>query len=310
MTRILIAVVFVISIDGYGQKIEYNLSVPGDTTQNYYVTVSPKGKIKGSLVLLPGFGELPKETLIDCDIHKYATEAGYLTIIPALGDRFFFYMDNLSHQKLNQFIAEVFQKYNLNEKSFFIGGASLGGTMAVQYTERAYLNGSNLKKPAGVFGLDPPLDIERLYHSMSTTNRPKKNPISIQEDNYFTKRIQQEFKTEPKANPEYFWKVSPFALTDPNHSSLRSILKVPIRIYNEPDINWYIENRNVDYNHMNVIDSAAMINWLKSLGNTHAELIITSGKGYRIRNKMRHPHSWTIADGKELVTWMDQNVHQ
>lgn len=299
-----------LSIKGLGQKIEYTLSTAGDTTQNYYVTVHPKEKIKGAIILLPGFGELPKQTLTEWDIHKYASDAGYMTIIPALGDWSFFYVDELSHKKLNQFIEAVFKKYNLNKKSFFIGGASLGGTMAVQYTQRAYLDKSTLRKPTAVFALDPPLDIERLYNCMTTTNRPKKNPISIQEDNYITNRIQQEFKTNPESEPEFFWKVSPYAQSDPDHTSLKTLLSVPIRIYNEPDIKWYIENRSIDYYCINSIDSAAMINWLKSLGNDKAELIITSGKGYRNKNKLRHPHSWTIADGGELINWIFEKQGQ
>src|SRR5688500_14454326 len=112
-TNVLIALLITISFNVHGQKIEYTLSAQGDTTKNYYVTVYPKGEIKGSLILLRGFGELPRQILIESDIYKFASEAGYLTIIPALGDRSFFYIDNYSHQKLAQFIDEVFEKYNL-----------------------------------------------------------------------------------------------------------------------------------------------------------------------------------------------------
>lgn len=303
--RISFAIFVLSSIQCFSQKIEYSFTTPSDTTRNYYVTVFPQGKIKGSIILLPGFGELPSETLKDWDFYKYASEAGYLTIIPALGDWSFFYIDDFSHNKLIQFINEVFKKYNLNEESFFIGGFSLGGTMTMQYAERAYAVNSKLKKPVAVFAIDPPLDIERLYNCMSTTNRPKKNPISVQEDSYITNRIQQEFKTNPKTNPEFFYKVSPYAQSDTTHSSLKTLLTVPIRIYNEPDINWYIENRNIDFSCINSIDSSAMINWLRYLGNTKAELIVTSGKGYRISNKKRHPHSWTIADAQGLITWIN-----
>lgn len=303
-TKLLLATFFTACIHAHGQKIEYTLLTPGDTTKNYYVTVHPKGEVKGSIIMLPGFGELPQKTLVESDIYKYASNAGYLTIIPALGDWSFFYIDDLSHQKLNQFIDEVFKKYDLDEKTFIIGGHSFGGTMAVQYAQKSYSNKSTLKKPIAVFALDPPLDIERLYNCMTTTNRPKKNPISIQEDNYVTNRIRQEFKTNPKSNPEFFWKVSPYAQSDTAHSSLKTLLSVPIRIYNEPDIKWYIENRNIDFYCINSIDSAAMINWLQYLGNSKAELMLTSGKGYRVGRKMRHPHSWSIADGQELVEWI------
>ena len=132
-----------------------------------------------------------------------------------------------------------------------------------------------------------------MYHRMIDTSR-KLNPVSIEEDNYLINRIQETFKTNLKNNPQYFWKISPFSKSDTSHTVLKSILKLPIRIYNEPDINWYMENRYADYSDLNVFDSAAIINWLRIL---KAELIITSGKGYRIARKMRHPHSWSIADG-------------
>lgn len=302
--KILLTIFVTVSVHVLGQRIEYTLSIPGDTTKNYYVTVFPKDKVTGSIIILPGFGELPRQTLIESDIYKYASEAGYLTIIPALGDWAFFYIDESSHQKLSKFIDEVFEKYKLHENSFFIGGHSFGGTMALQYAQKCYSDKSTLKKPIAVFALDPPLDIERLYGCMTTTDRPKKNPVSVQEDDYVANRILQEFKTNPKSNPEFFWKISPYAQSDKEHKLLETILTVPIRIYSEPDINWYIENRNIDFYCINSLDSSAMINWLKYLGNKKAELILSNGKGYRVSRKIRHPHSWTIADGKELISWM------
>lgn len=297
-----------ISVQAIGQRMEYTFTTPGDTTQNYYITIFPKNQIKGAIILLPGFGELPKQTLLEWDFYKHASQAGYLTIIPALGDWSFFYMDNVSHARLQEFINTIFKRYRLQEQSFFIGGHSLGGTMALQYTQRAWADQSTLKKPAAVFAIDPPLDIERLYNCMTTTNRPTKNPVSVQEDNYVSERIEQEFKTNPKLNPQFFWTISPYAQSDSEHRTLTSLLTIPIRIYNEPDINWYIENRNSDFYCINILDSAAMINWLRSLGNKKAELVITSGKGYRMSTGKRHPHSWTIADGQELVNWIDRAI--
>ncbi|NJM25004.1 MAG: hypothetical protein HC859_05360 [Bacteroidia bacterium] len=304
MTKALFFICIFASAAAFGQKVEYSLSIPGDTTQRYYITVIPEGMVVGSILLLPGFGELPSQTLVESEIPMRASKAGYITIIPALGDWSFFYIDDDSHEKLRVFIDGIFSKYKLNEDTFFIGGHSFGGTMAMQYTRKAYSEKSLLKRPAGVFALDPPLDIERLYDCMTTTNRPDKNPVSVQEDNYVTNRIRQVFGTDPVSDREFFWKVSPYANTDPAHASLKTLMNVPIRIYNEPDINWYIDNRHIDYRCINAIDSAAMINWLRARGNTKAELVTTSGKGYRKTRNMRHPHSWSIADAGELVAWL------
>ncbi len=108
----------------------YTFDTPNDTTNNFYVTILPEGQIKGTLILLQGFGELPTRTLIETNIYKYASQSGCSTFIPALGDWSFFYCDDASHQKSNQFIDTVFKKHNLPTKHFFIGGHSFGGVAA------------------------------------------------------------------------------------------------------------------------------------------------------------------------------------
>lgn len=301
----LIVILLVFTRFATAQSINYTLAIPGDTSKNYYITIHPEKELKGLLLLLPGFGESPKQVLIESDLPTFASKAGYLTIIPALGDRSFFYIDKESHEKLNLLLSEVFARYKLYQKPFFIGGFSFGGTMALQYTQAAYQPASLLQKPTGVFAIDPPLDIERLYKCMTSTNRPAKNPISLEEDKYIANRIQQVFQQDPQTNPNFFWGISPYAQSDPEHTSLHTLGTVSIRIYNEPDINWYIENRQVDYACMNVTDSAGMINWLRSKGNKKAELIISSNRGYRKSRKSRHPHSWSIVEGERLIHWMN-----
>jgi len=58
------------------------------------------------------------------------------------------------------------------------------------------------------------------------------------------------------------------------------------------DVEWWIENRRQDYYGMNSIDCAGAINDLRILGNTRAQLIGTTNKGFR-ENGTRHPHSWS-----------------
>ena len=55
---------------------------------------------------------------------------------------------------------------------------------------------------------------------------------------------------------------------------------------------------------MNAFDFAAMTNELKRMGNKKIELIITDNKGYRQPGNIRHPHSWSIAEPKDLVKWL------
>ena len=64
-----------------------------------------------------------------------------------------------------------------------------------------------------------------------------------------------------------------------------------------------MENYGCDYYTINAADQAALVLQLRALGNTKAELIITSGKGFRPPGK-RNPHSWTIVDEPDLADWV------
>ena len=55
---------------------------------------------------------------------------------------------------------------------------------------------------------------------------------------------------------------------------------------------------------MNAFDFAAMTNELKRLGNTKVQLITTANKGFRKPGDNRHPHSWSIVDPVDLVSWL------
>ena len=77
-----------------------------------------------------------------------------------------------------------------------------------------------------------------------------------------------------------------------------------MRIYTEPDINWWFKERGDDFTGMNSTECSAMINELNRLGNQNAELMITQNKGYRKPDNQRHPHSWSIVENDELIQWL------
>lgn len=66
---------------------------------------------------------------------------------------------------------------------------------------------------------------------------------------------------------------------------------------------WWIENRGADYYGMNSFDAAALVRQLTVRGHMQAQLITTSGKGYRSDGR-RHPHSWSIVDQPDLARWI------
>lgn len=288
----------------FGQDVEYTFHNPNDRIADCYITFKPQGQPKGLLLLLPSFGETPFLAASETSIPQTATENGLLTVIAALKDgRLTFYIDSGSQNDLDNLIEELLKKYNLDGKKFYLGGFSLGASGVVKYAERAY-NSTSLKKPNAIFAIDPPLDYERLYNSLTHTIQFSKTEVTINEAKYLQTRIVKEIGFTPQQNIKVYYDLSPYSYTDTTQTEIKKITKCPIRLITEPDINWQIQERNRDYYDLNSIDCAAVVNYLKLLGNSNAILITTTDKGFRKMTTKRNPHSWSIAEPTETVNWL------
>lgn len=104
--------------------------------------------------------------------------------------------------------------------------------------------------------------------------------------------------------PDLPWSGFMFLIPGMGESPEDVLLHTPIMLFTEPDINWWINERNYDLSYSNSYDCAAMINELKLLGNDEAILILTENIRYRKPDNRKHPHSWSIADPTELSNWL------
>ena len=104
-----------------------------------YIAVVPQGgQITSFMFLLDGFGNSPRDVLVQTDLPKYASQQGILTIIPILKTgSFYFGSDSASQMSLKDMIDLVVTKYQLMGKDFYIGGFSIGGTCVIKYAELA-----------------------------------------------------------------------------------------------------------------------------------------------------------------------------
>jgi hypothetical protein len=102
---------------------------------------------------------------------------------------------------------------------------------------------------------------------------------------------------------------SPFLASERDGGNVRLLKNVPIRLYTESDVVWWIENIGCDYYTINAIDQAALVLQLRALGNTQAELITTTGKGFRPPGTS-NPHSWTIVDEPDLADWIEKSFQR
>ena len=289
----------------YGQKIETVYLDKNDSTKSCYsIIYPPKLPWKGYIFLIPGFGEYAENVLLQSDLPNQLSLNGILTIIPTFSDgNLSFGVDSLSQQSFNEILEDVTSKHKLIDTKFYVGGFSIGGSCAIKYSEIA--NKENYKiKPSAVFAIDPPLDFERYYNSCLRNIRLSVTSEASQEFIYMKERLEKEMNGTPKTSLLNYYKVSPYSFTDTNQTAIKNIINTPLRIYSEPDINWWLKERNSDFSAMNVLDASAMINELNRLGNTKATLITTQNKGFRKPDNRRHPHSWSIVDNNELIIWL------
>ena len=270
-----------------GQKVEKVYLDRNDSTKNCYTLIYPPTlPWKGYLVIIPGFGETAEAVFEQTDLPKTAAQNGLLTILPTLQDGVYsFGIDRLSQETLDQIIEDVRSKHKLMDQPFYIGGFSIGGSSAIKYAENSE------QKPQAVFAIDPPLDFERFYYSCQRNIRLSKGTAPNPESIYMVGRIEKEFQGKPETALSNFQRISPYSYSDTTQYSVRRFGMIPLRIYSEPNVNWWIEERNADLTSMNVTVCSAMINELRRLGNADAVLFSpkTKGTGNRIIRDIRTP---------------------
>ncbi|HET6559244.1 MAG TPA: hypothetical protein VFG54_18115 [Prolixibacteraceae bacterium] len=289
----------------HAQEVQKVHLDPTDHSLNYYLAMVPKDlPVKAYLFLMPSFGEIPETVLMQTDLPRLAAERGILTIIPVLktGLRSLG-VDSLSQQSLMEMAENVVQKYQLTNQHLFVGGFSIGGSCAVRFAELA-VSKNFQHQPRAVFAIDPPLDFERFYHSSVRTIRlaaaSQPNPEAL----YMKERLEKEMNGTPETALMNYRNCSPYSFSDTRQTAIKSIVNIPVRIYTEPDVSWWLKERGSDFSGMNALDASCMINELNRLGNAKANLIITHDKGYRKPDNRRHPHSWSIVDNAELINWL------
>jgi len=271
-----------------------------DTTKNFYTIIyPPKLPWTGYIFLIPGFGEAAENVLQQSDLTEKLALNGILTIIPTFQDGVLsFGVDSLSQQSFDRILKDVTAKHQLIDQKFYVGGFSIGGSCAIKYAEKATI------KPTAVFAIDPPLDFERFYNSAKRDIRLSKDGEANQENVYMIDRLEKETGGNPATNLSEYYKISPYSYYDTTQTEIKKLLNIPLRIYTEPDINWWIKERGADFTSMNATECSAMINELNRLGNQNAALLTTQNKGYRKPDNRRHPHSWSIVDNDELIKWL------
>ncbi len=160
--------------------------------------------------------------------------------------------------------------------------------------------------PKSVVVVDPPVDLYNLWFIMERLSNRNCVPSAKAEADYYMDYCRKFLGGTPDEVPDKYREASPFSRDLENGGNTIFLKDIPIRVYCEPDMDWWL-NRCEDLSDLNATDLSTMINTLRLLGNKHAEFITTSGKGYRIDGR-RHPHSWSILDAEDTANWIEEMI--
>lgn len=285
----------------------------GDSKSLFYYTVVPNGKVKGALVLLPSFGE-NAESVISCNkkLIQLASEKDILTLVLSINNDKGLDDDQLALDFLNTTLNEVTKQYQVPKTKFIFGGFSGGGMLALRYTEMSRDNSAKTSIiPAGVFGVDPPVDLAGLYNTSrrdllmngDKTGLSAGKMNGLREAKWIVESYDKVYGGPPEQYPEKYIRCSMYSRSEKDGGNAKYLNNVPVRLYCDPDILWALKERNRDYYDMNAANLSSMINLLNMNGNKGAEFIPAVGKGYRL-DGTRHPHSWSIVEPADCLNWM------
>lgn len=275
----------------FGQSINKHKDKVNDEIFTYY-TIQPQSKIIGILLLLPGSGENPKSIFDKTSLPKIMADKGFLIVAPELHNSLF--ADQKTINELNEICKSNCQKYNIS--NLVIGGFSSGGAVAVGYTEYL-LSLDTVSRLKGIFTIDPPLDLTRLYASAERRINYKCQGLIMKEGYSIKRQLENTLGGSPASKPDQYVIHSSYSANDSNGGNAKYLKNIPIRLYSEPDLDFVRKTYCTDlqFNDINASDLESLYKFLLRMGNKNAEYITTAGKGF---------HSWNIVDATDCADWI------
>lgn len=217
------------------------------------------------------------------------------------------FLSDTTYNRIKNTIEFCIKKYNIPNGNILIGGFSLGGYTTIRFTEMAKEKGHSALIPRAVFGVDPMLDQVAVYnYALKELNRNCNNEGSQKYGKPEAWWLKNYYLTNfgaPDTASTIYINRSAYSAGLNDGGNAKFILDIPIRIYHETDVMWYIKERCRDITDENILVGSQLINFLYNNGNKNAILIETKDKGMRSDGR-RHPHSWSIADPKETIDWL------
>ena len=254
---------------------------------------------KATLVLFPCFPCDIENTKNEFPIIEEANKKGVSVIL--MNYNFKLYLKDSELQNLTKHFNSIFKNNKLSTDNVYIGGFSGGGNVTLLLSNYL-IKEENSIQPKGVFIVDSPIDLLGLYKVAEKNIISNFSSESVQEANWIIDKFNSEFGN-PKDSISLYKKLSPYTLETNTISNVGNLKNLKVRLYTEPDFDWWLKNRKNQKDEINSYFIEQLYNDLKIKGFQKIELINTKNKGYRA-DGTRHPHSWAIVDKENLLNWV------
>jgi len=276
----------------FGQSIKKEEDKINGETFVYY-SMQPVVKVRGILILLPSYGEKPQSIFNKTSLPKLLAEKGYLTIAPRINNTLF--ADQYTIAELDQIIKKQSEKYAVS--SFIIGGLSSGGAIAVGYAEYLLAKDTANNMLKGVFSIDAPLDLSRIYASAERKINYSCGGLIKKEGSSTKNSLEHILGGSPATKPEQYLKYSSYSASASDGGNAKFLKNIPVRLYSEPDLEFvrrtYCED--LQYGDINAFDLESLSKFLLKIGNNKSKYITTTSKGF---------HSWNIVEPVDCMNWV------
>lgn len=277
-----------------------------DTPHGRALLILPQDQpIKG--IIIREFSQLPDTSHAPRhDFLRLSVNAGFAALYTSVSEYYpDMFLNDRGPTQLDSILHYILEAHpEIPDDKLFIGGISASGTRALRYV--AYCNeGKSVfgHRIRAAFAVDSPLDMERFYLSSEKILARGHEKGNHWESNLITTTLDRELGGSPKEFPERYTDASVYVYSKPDSSQIAPYLGTAIRIYHEPDAQWWLESRLESVYEANMVDNTGFYVALISQGHTDAEIINTQNKGFDSDGNPK-PHSWTIVDEPELVQWL------
>ncbi|QYS89683.1 hypothetical protein [Flavobacterium davisii] len=266
-------------------------------TKHYELTIAPHSK--ATLILFPCFPCDIEHTKSEAKFLKDLDKEGISTLLMDFNQKL--YLSEAEKKTYSQMLNQIFNENQLDKNHIYMGGFSSGGN--VSFILSNYLIATkNALKPQGVFAVDSPLDVERLYQNAKIDLKRNVNNEAIEEGKFIIQLLEEELG-KPEQNIAKYENSSPYTISTHTTNNIFHLKDIKIRFYYEPALAYHKKDSGREYEELNAYQLAETHKALENLGSKKSECISTKNRGYRA-DGTRNPHHRNLVERQDLINWI------